>query len=62
MSVRSFRHFHATLLVQSGQNVVVVSERLGHSTVSIRTDVSAHSLPEWQKLAAEAFPATIEGE
>ena len=29
MSVRSLRHFHASLLLQSGQNVVVVSKRLG---------------------------------
>ena len=36
-SVRSLRHFHATLLLQSGQNVVVVSKRLGLSAVSITT-------------------------
>ena len=45
MSVRSLRHLHATLLLQSGQNVVVVSKRLGHSVVSITTDGYAHCLP-----------------
>ena len=60
MSVRSLRHFHASLLHQSWQNVVVVSKRLGHSAVSITTDVYAHSLPGWQKQAAEAFAAAME--
>lgn len=61
ISVRSLRPFHASLLLQSGQNVVVVSKRLGHSAVSIMTDVYAHSLPGWQKQAAEAFAAAMEG-
>ena len=55
MSVRSLRHFHASVTLQSGQNIVVVSKRLGHSNVSITSDIYAHSLPGWQKQAAEAF-------
>ena len=31
LTVRSLRHFHASVMLQSGQNVVVVSKRLGHS-------------------------------
>ena len=60
MTVRSLRHFHASLMLQSGQNIVVVSKRLGHSTVSITSDIYAHSLPGWQRQAAEAFAAAME--
>ena len=55
MTVRSLRHFHASVTLQSGQNIVVVSKRLGHANVSITADIYAHSLPGWQKQAAQAF-------
>lgn len=61
MSVRSLRHFHASVALQAGQNIVVVSKRLGHSSVSITTDIYAHSLPGWQRETAEAFAAAMEG-
>ncbi len=38
MSVRSLRHFHASVALQNGQ-IVVVGKRLGHSSVSITSDV-----------------------
>ena len=60
MTVRSLRHFHATLMLQSGQNPVVVSKRLGHSSVSMTSDIYAHVLPGWQKDAAEAFAAAMD--
>ena len=56
---RSLRHFHATVALQNGTNIVVVSKRLGHSNVSITSDIYAHSLPGWQKQAAEDFAATM---
>ena len=55
MTVRSLRHFHASVSLQSGQSVVIVSKRLGHASVSTTADIYAHSLPGWQKQAAEAF-------
>ncbi len=60
MTVRSLRHFHASVTIQSGQNIVVVSKRLGHANVSITSDIYAHSLPGWQKQAAEAFAEAME--
>ena len=60
LTVHSLRHFHATLLLQSGQNIVVVSKRLGHAQVSMTTDIYAHALPGWQREAAEAFAAAME--
>ena len=55
LTVHSLRHFHASVALQAGQNVVVVSKRLGHANVSITSDVYAHVLPGWQKETAEAF-------
>jgi integrase len=55
MSVRNLRHFHATVALQTGQNVVVISKRLGHSDVTMTYNTYAHVLPGWQKEAAEAF-------
>ena len=61
VTVRSLRHFHASVVLQQGQSVVVVSKRLGHSNVSITTDVYAHALPGWQRQAADAFAKAMEG-
>ncbi len=60
MTIRSLRHFHASVALQTGQNIVVVSKRLGHSNVSITSDIYAHSLPGWQRQAADAFAAAME--
>ena len=54
------RHFHASVALQTGQNIVVVSKRLGHSSVSVTSDIYAHALPGWQKQAAEAFARAME--
>ena len=60
MTLRSLRHFHASVTLQTGQNIVVVSKRLGHSNVSITSDIYAHSLPGWQRQAAAAFAAAMD--
>lgn len=49
------RHTHATCLLQSGVNVKVVSERLGHSDVSMTMRVYAHALPSMQAEAVKAL-------
>lgn len=49
------RHTHATWLLQSGQPVKVVSERLGHAKVSITLDTYAAVLPDMQDRAVEAL-------
>ena len=59
LTLRSLRHFHASVTLQAGQNVVVISKRLGHSKVSITSDIYAHSLPGWQRAAAQAFAETL---
>lgn len=47
------RHTHATMLLQAGENIKVVSERLGHASVKITLDTYAHVLPTMQKAAAD---------
>jgi integrase len=49
------RHTHATLLLLKGISVKVVSERLGHSTVSMTQDTYAHVLPEMQAEAVKVL-------
>lgn len=45
------RHTCATLLIAAGENVKVVSERLGHSTAAMTLDVYTHVLPDMQEAA-----------
>lgn len=53
--LHDLRHTHATLLLSAGVNPKVVSERLGHSSVSFTLDTYAHVLPGMQPDAAERF-------
>lgn len=48
----SLRHTHATLLLLAGVHPKVVSERLGHATISITLDTYSHVLPNMQQEAA----------
>jgi integrase len=56
------RHTCATLLLQARQPVHVVSERLGHSKVSMTIEVYAHVLPDMQRDAASALGAVLYSE
>jgi len=49
------RHTHATIMLKVGTPPNVVSERLGHSSVSITMDIYSHVLPGMQEEAAKAF-------
>ena len=55
LTFHDFRHFHATILLQQGQSVVVVSQRLGHADPGITLRIYGHILAGWQKGAAQAF-------
>src|SRR5262245_54703368 len=55
------RHTCATLLLQAGQPVHVVSERLGHSKVSMTMEVYAHVLPDMQQEAAAKLGVLLHG-
>lgn len=53
--LHDLRHTHATLLLQSGASIKVVSERLGHTTIAMTMDVYAHVLPAMDQDAADRF-------
>jgi integrase len=46
-------------LLQAGQPIHVVSERLGHAKVSMTLEVHAHVLPDMQDGTADALGALL---
>jgi integrase len=53
--LHDLRHTHATILLKLGENPKVVSERLGHSTVTMTLDTYSHVTPDMQKRTADKF-------
>lgn len=49
------RHTHASILLQKGVHPKIVSERLGHSSITITLDLYSHLIPSIQKEAADAI-------
>jgi integrase len=49
------RHTHASLMLAQGVHPKIVSERLGHATVSITLDTYSHVTPGLQEAAAKRF-------
>jgi integrase len=48
-------------LLAAGVPVKVVSERLGHATVSITLEIYAHTMPGMQSEAAARFAELVAG-
>jgi integrase len=59
--LHDLRHTHATLYLRAGVHPKIVSERLGHATISITLDVYQHALPTLQREAAAQVAALIYG-
>ena len=57
--LHDLRHTHATLALAAGVHPKVVSERLGHSTVSLTLDVYSHAIPALQSEAAARIAALL---
>jgi integrase len=55
------RHTTATLLLKAGIHPKVVSERLGHSKVSLTLDTYSHVLPSMQREASDAMKTLLFG-
>jgi integrase len=53
------RHTHATLALRAGIHPKVVSERLGHATVSITPDTCSHAIPAMQEEAATLIAGLV---
>lgn len=59
VTLHGLRHSFATIALEAGIHPKVVSERLGHSTVSLTLDVYSHAIPALQEEAAERVAALI---
>jgi integrase len=57
--VHGLRHTHATLGLQNGIHVKVVSDRLGHSDIALTLNTYSHAIPALQESAADAIEALI---
>lgn len=55
------RHTHATLLLKAGVHPKIVSERLGHSSITLTLDTYSHVLPGMQDEAANKLNAMLFG-
>ena len=53
------RHTSATVPLLAGESPKVVSERLGHSTVTLTLDTYSHVLPGMQERAASKLDAIL---
>ena len=58
--LHNLRHFHASVMLQNGASLLLVSKRLGHASVSTTGDIYGHLLPGWQKEAANNFAKAME--
>ena len=57
--LHDLRHTHATLALQAGIHPKVVSERLGHATVSITFDTYSHAIPAMQEEEAALIAGLV---
>lgn len=53
--IYDLRHTHATLLLEDGEDLLVVSQRLGHSTIKLTADLYTSFMPTRQREAADRF-------
>jgi integrase len=59
--LHDLRHSHATHCLEAGVHAKVVSERLGHSTVSMTLDTYSHAVPAMEEDAASRVAALVLG-
>lgn len=55
------RHTAATLLLKHGESVAVVSQLLGHATVTMTLSRYAHVLPDQRKAVAARMSKLLAG-
>lgn len=59
MSIHGLRHTHATVALQAGVPVTVVSKRLGHSSVTMTLNVYSHVLRGADRQLASTFAEVV---
>lgn len=52
ITFHDLRHTHATILLLHGENIKVISERLGHESVKVTLDTYSHVLPSMEESTA----------
>ena len=52
ISIHSLRHTHATLLIFNGENIKIISARLGHKDISITLNTYTHIMEDMKKNTA----------
>lgn len=57
--LHDLRHTSASIGLESGESLVEVSRRLGHSSISITADIYSHVSPRVAKESAERLTATV---
>jgi integrase len=60
IGLHTLRHTHATAMLRAGVDSKVVSERLGHSTTHMTTEIYQHVLPDQQQDAVDAYERRME--
>ena len=53
------RHGHATMLLEMGENLKVISDRLGHSTIQMTADTYAHVAEKMQRSASDKLSKSL---
>lgn len=52
ITFHALRHTHATLLIFNGENIKVISERLGHKNISTTLDTYTHVMEDMKNATA----------
>lgn len=60
VSIHSFRHLNASLLISNGADVKTVSSALGHAQTTTTMNIYAHSFAEVQALASKALADSLD--
>ena len=61
IKIRNLRHPHATILLKQGVNPKIISERLGHTDISLTLRIYSHVLPNMQEEGVKNFGKNIFG-
>ena len=59
VTFHDLRHTHATWLLESGVDLKTVSQRLGHTSITITADIYAHVTDSMQRKAVEKLDAMM---
>ncbi|GAB6714123.1 TPA: tyrosine-type recombinase/integrase [Bacillus thuringiensis] len=61
IKTHNLRHTHATILLKQGVNPKTISERLGHTDISLTLSIYSHVLPNIQEEGVKNFGKSIIG-